>query len=129
MQYSTNRTARILLQTLGFVSLALGFAGAVLPLLPTTPFILLSAWCFAKSSPRWHAYVKNHREFGPLLTNWKNNRSISLRHKIVAASMVIVSICGILLTERPWALKVGLSIGLSFILIGLLFVKTASRPQ
>ncbi len=129
MQYTTNRTARILLQALGFISLALGFAGAVLPLLPTTPFILLSAWCFAKSSPRWHAYVKNHSEFGPLLTNWKNNRSISKRHKIVAASMVIVSIVGIMLSDRPWLLKGGLSIGLSLILIALLFVKTASRPH
>lgn len=129
MQPTTNPTARILLQTLGLISLALGFAGAFLPLLPTTPFILLSAWCFAKSSPRWLAYVKNHKEFGPLLTNWKNNRSISKRHKILAASMVFISIVGILVTDRPWLLKGSLSIGLSFIFVGLLLAKTASRPE
>lgn len=123
-----NRTFRFALQTVGLVSLALGFAGAFLPLLPTTPFILLSAWCFAKSSPRWNAYIHSHSEFGPLLRNWRNQRSVSLRHKIAAALMVSVSIVTLLLSDRPVELKWGLSLGLSLIFVLLVFTKT-SKPQ
>jgi len=120
-----NRSLRFALQTIGLISLGLGFAGAFLPLLPTTPFILLSAWCFAKSSPRWNAYIHSHSEFGPLLRNWRDERSVSLRHKIVAGLMVTVSIVTLLLSDRPDELKWGLSIGLSFIFLLLIFTKTS----
>lgn len=116
---------KIILQTVGFVSLALGFAGAFLPLLPTTPFILLSAWCFAKSSPRWHDYIHTHPEFGPLLRNWLTDRSVSIRHKIVAGAMTMISIAGINLSSRPTELKLGLSLGLSLIFVFLLLTKTS----
>jgi uncharacterized membrane protein YbaN (DUF454 family) len=61
----------------GCTSVALGAAGVVLPLLPTTPFVLLAAWCFARSSPRLHDWLLAHRLFGPLIANWRQHRAIS----------------------------------------------------
>ena len=122
-----NRPLSFALKTVGLISLALGFAGAFLPLLPTTPFILLSAWCFAKSSPRWNAYIHSHSEFGPLLRNWRDQRSVAVRHKVAAAIMVSVSIATLLLSDRSAELKYGLSLGLSVILVLLVFTKT-SKP-
>lgn len=69
---------------LGWLFVALGAAGVVLPLLPTTPFVLLAAWCFAKSSPRLHAWLLGHRLFGPLIVNWQRHGAIPRRAKWVA---------------------------------------------
>lgn len=76
---------------LGFAFLLIAFAGAVLPLLPTTPFLLLSAGCFARSSPRWHAWLVNNSTFGPAITNWENNRCVECSTKYFAlASMAVM---------------------------------------
>ncbi|WP_165768600.1 YbaN family protein [Sandarakinorhabdus cyanobacteriorum] len=76
---------------LGFTSLALGIAGIVLPLLPTTPFVLLAAWAFANGSPRLHAWLLANRSFGPLIRNWEEHGAISPRAKAFA----IVSMAGV----------------------------------
>lgn len=120
-----NSSVRLFLQILGFTSLALGFAGAFLPVLPTTPFILLSAWCFAKSSPKWNAYLHNHREFGPLIGNWQRDRSVAMKHKMTATVMIAISVTGIWLSDRPFGFKTGLSIGLGVIWFALMLTKTA----
>ncbi len=114
------------LKAVGLVSLGLGFAGLVLPLLPTTPFILLSGWCFARSSPHWHKWIHEHREFGPLIENWQRDRSVSLRHKLVAALIILSSIGFIWMRDQPpfW-IKVAVSSGLSSIFGFLLFTKTS----
>ena len=65
---------------LGSLSLALGAAGIVLPVLPTTPFMLLSAYCFARSSERMHDYLVNHRVFGTYISNYYN-QAMTPRHK------------------------------------------------
>jgi hypothetical protein len=75
---------RTLWLLIGLTSLALGIAGVVLPLLPTTPFVLLSAYCFARSSPRLHDWLLSHRLFGPLIRNWEQHRAISPRAKLLA---------------------------------------------
>ena len=121
-----NSTVRISLQILGFISLALGFAGAFLPVLPTTPFILLSAWCFAKSSQKWHAYLHNHREFGALIQNWQRDRSVAMKHKLTATAMIAISLTGMWLSDRPVELKAGLSLGLGVIWLCLMLTKTAA---
>lgn len=74
--------------SLGVVALVLGGIGIVLPLLPTTPFIILAAFAFSKSSPRLHAYLLNHRVFGPMIVDWRENGGIAPRYKVVATLMM-----------------------------------------
>ncbi|APW45853.1 YbaN family protein [Rhodoferax antarcticus] len=86
------------LWTVGSVSLMLGLIGVVLPGLPTTPFILLAAGCYAKASPKLHARLLNHRWFGPMLRDWDRDHSLTQRTKTVAlvsmTLMVVLSIWG-----------------------------------
>jgi uncharacterized membrane protein YbaN (DUF454 family) len=79
-----SRTVRALLWIAGSVALALGLIGVVLPGLPTTPFILLAAACYARALPRLHAWLLNHRWMGPMLRDWERERSLTLRTKTVA---------------------------------------------
>lgn len=69
---------------LGLVFVGLGVLGLALPLLPTTPFMLLAAGCFAKSSPRLHDWLLTHRIFGPAILDWRDNRAIRPRAKRLA---------------------------------------------
>lgn len=80
-----------LYKPLGCIFLALGAAGIVLPILPSTPFVLLAAWFFARSSPRWHARLLRSELFGPMIHNWEQNRCISLRTKLVALAMMLLA--------------------------------------
>ena len=75
---------RTLWLLIGLTSLVLGIVGIVLPLLPTTPFVLLSAYCFARSSPRLHDWLLAHRLLGPLITDWRLHRAIAPRAKWLA---------------------------------------------
>ena len=68
----------------GGVSLALGGIGIFLPLLPTTPFLLLAAYCFQKSSPRLHNWLVGHPTFGPAIKDWQQHGAISRTAKIQA---------------------------------------------
>ena len=76
----------------GWISLALGVLGIVLPLLPTTPFVLLSAFCFSKSSARFHQWLLNHRVFGPLVKDWQRHGVIQLKAKILATVSMVAMI-------------------------------------
>ena len=73
---------------LGLVSTGLGLVGAILPLVPTTPFLLVAAYAFARSSPRLHDWLLHHSQLGPLIINWRQHRAISRRVKI--ASLVLM---------------------------------------
>src|SRR5690606_8396288 len=64
-------TRRSLWLTFGLVCVGLALAGVVLPLLPATPFLLLAAFAFTRSSPRLHAWLLGHRHFGPLIEDWR----------------------------------------------------------
>jgi uncharacterized membrane protein YbaN (DUF454 family) len=75
---------------LGLLCLVLGGIGVVVPLLPTTPFVLLAAACFAKSSPRMHRWLLNSELFGPMLRDWEANRCISYKVKWLALFMMAV---------------------------------------
>jgi len=75
---------KILLLVIGFVSLAFGVLGVFLPLLPTTPFLLLSCICFLKSSDKMHSWLIEHKIFGTYLKNYLEKRGMSLRAKFTA---------------------------------------------
>ena len=72
----------------GVLFLLIGAAGVALPLLPTTPFVLAAAACFARSSPRMHAWLLANRVFGPMISNWENKKCIPLRAKLLALTMM-----------------------------------------
>lgn len=76
----------------GGLALALGLAGIVLPLLPTTPFVLLAAFCFARSSPRLHGWLLAHRTFGPIIHNWSEHRAIPPRAKRAAILAMLAAL-------------------------------------
>lgn len=78
-----------LYKPLGLLFLLLGSAGLVLPVLPTTPFILLAAWCFARSSEAWHQRLLASELFGPIIENWERRRCLARRTKFVAISMML----------------------------------------
>ncbi len=75
---------RPLYLTGGIVSVGLGAAGAFLPLMPTVPFLLLAAYCFARSNPEWEAKLLDHPHWGPQLRDWRERRAISRRAKTAA---------------------------------------------
>lgn len=76
---------------IGAVALILGIIGIVVPVLPTTPFVLLAAACWARASPRFHHWLSRHRFFGPIIENWENRRAIPRRAKYLAWSMMTLS--------------------------------------
>src|SRR5688572_16287421 len=86
---------------LGFLATGCGIAGAVLPLVPTTPFMLLAAYAFAKSSPRFHGWLVNHPRFGPLIVNWQRNGSIDPRSKRMAMALMAAALIGSWLAGVP----------------------------
>lgn len=72
----------------GGLAVLLGILGLFLPLLPTTPFLLLASWCFARGSDRLHRWLLSHRVFGEYLRNFEAGRGIPLKAKIVATVML-----------------------------------------
>ena len=76
---------------LAYTSIALAAFGVVLPLLPTTPFVLLAAWAASKGSPAFADWLDNHRTFGPAIENWRSRRAIPRQGKWLACVMLCVS--------------------------------------
>lgn len=84
-----NDVKNALLTFAGVIALLLGILGIVLPGLPTTPFVLLGAYCFARASPRLHAWLKRNRMFGSMIEDWEQNRSLPRRTKLIATVVMI----------------------------------------
>jgi uncharacterized protein len=82
---------RIVFLVIGHASIALGAIGIVLPLLPTTPFVILAAWAYARSSPRLAARLYGHPRFGPALRDWRDHRAVATRAKVLAIGAMVVS--------------------------------------
>jgi uncharacterized membrane protein YbaN (DUF454 family) len=79
---------KYLLIVLGIISLVAGILGIFLPLLPTTPFLLLSVFLFARSSEKLHSWLLNHKILGKYICDFLQDRTISLRIKIISISML-----------------------------------------
>lgn len=134
--YSLNLTLFILetvmkniLALLGFISLGLGIIGAFLPLLPTAPFILLSAALFSRSSDKMHKWLYNHRIFGEILRNFKEKKTIPLYVKITSISMMWLSILFTIFTiaaDTLW-LQILLAVIAVAVSIHILKYKTEKR--
>jgi uncharacterized membrane protein YbaN (DUF454 family) len=74
----------------GGLALATGIVGIFLPLLPTTPFVLLAAFCFSRGSARCEAWMLNHPHFGPMVRDWREHRAVPLRAKQFATVMMTI---------------------------------------
>ena len=81
-----------LLVVIGFASLFLGIIGIAVPLLPTTPFLLLSAACFLRGSDRLYQWLMNNRLFGSYIRNYQEHKAIPLKTKILAISLLWITI-------------------------------------
>lgn len=108
---------RVVLLALGFVFVGLATLGVVLPILPTTPFLLLAAACFAKSSHRFYRVLLENRIFGPLIRDWREHRAIPLRAKVVAIAVMltVMASTATFVLEHPLArgALLGFGVGLS----------------
>ena len=97
---------------LAWLCVALGFLGVFLPLLPTTPFLLLAAWLFVRSSPRLYAWLMNHPRLGEYIRNFRENRAIPLRVKIISVAMVWLTIgfCIVAVVGQWWWAQAALAL-------------------
>jgi uncharacterized membrane protein YbaN (DUF454 family) len=104
----------------GGLFLGLGLLGVVLPVLPTTPFLLLAAGSFAKSSPRLHGWLLGHPLFGPPIRDWEENGAISRPAKRLAvgsmAAVLVVSLVLGLSWKVLLAQAVLIAVGCAFVL-------------
>ncbi len=98
---------RLLWIIAGGLALALGLAGIVLPLLPTTPFLLLAAFCFARSSPRLEMWLIEHPRLGPPIRDWRAEGAISRKGKVFAMLAIAATLGLSLALALPgWVLLV-----------------------
>lgn len=97
---------KVLLTILGLISLVLGILGAFVPVLPTTPLLLLAAFLFLRSNPRLYDWLMNHPKMGPYISNFTKHKAIPLRVKVVAVSTLWLTLlyCAIFVAEH-WAFR------------------------
>lgn len=87
-----SKTKKFFLKITGIIFVGLAILGVVLPILPTTPFLLVAAACFAKSSPRLQKKLLANKTFGPLIHEWQQHRSIPRKAKRIALLTIILSV-------------------------------------
>lgn len=107
------RVKHLLLLTLGWLSVILGVVGIFLPIMPTTPFILLAAWCFARTSPRFHHWLRNHKHLGLIVRSWEDGNGIPLKVRNRVLFLLWFSLTFSTLLLQSW------QIGLVFLAVGI----------
>lgn len=121
-----------MIRALGFACLAVAVLGVFLPLLPTTPFVLLAAGCFAQSSERMHRWILDNPTFGPMVRDWNARRCVSARVKAVAlASMAAVGGFSLFwaVEEPAWRLAGGFGLLLGAAVVLRLRTCGAENPE
>ncbi|MGD9643132.1 MAG: YbaN family protein [Elusimicrobiales bacterium] len=99
------RPRRTLLKAAGLFFTLLALLGVLLPVLPTTPFLLLAAWCFARSSPRLYAWLHNNRLFGDYLRRYRSGEGLPLPVKVTTISLLWLTLGASAVCTwpaRPW---------------------------
>ena len=118
---------RPLWRLLGVTSLLLALLGVVLPLLPTTPFLLLSAFAFERSSERLHNWLVNHARFGPPIEMWRRHGAISKRSKTIALAAIAATLLISIATAMPLYIIVIQIIVLTA--VGIFIMSRPAPPQ
>ena len=119
---------RIILIVCGTICTALGIIGIFVPLLPTTPFLLLAAACYARSSERFYNWLLNNRVFGRYVRDYLQKRGISLRVKIITLVLLWATIIlsAIFATDALW-LRILLTVIAVGVTIHILWIRTLQR--
>lgn len=95
---------RLVYLGLGFLFVGLGALGVILPGLPTTPFMLLAAWMFSKSSARFHHWLWTHRVFGPYVRNWSRHRVIPAHAKVISLLFMSLGLTILVVRQSHYAI-------------------------
>lgn len=123
-----SRPVRALFMVAGTVALGLGILGIFLPVLPTTPFVLLAAACYARGSKRFYRRLLANRTFGPIIIEWERHRSIPYRTKMAAVVLMSLTLAtSIVFFVKPVWLKVAL--GILGIGLALWMIRLPSRDR
>jgi uncharacterized membrane protein YbaN (DUF454 family) len=117
------RAARLTWLVIGVLALALGALGIALPLLPTTPFVLVAAFAFARSSNRLHQWLLDHNIFGSLIDNWRRHGAISQKAKVASVVSMAVVLAISLVMAAPAVVIV-----VQVVVLGVCAVFILSRP-
>ena len=124
-----SKVFRIFLLIIGTLSTALGLLGIVLPVLPTTPFLLLAAYCYARSSERFYQWLLANRWLGEYIRNYREGRGIARREKILTLAVLWSTIGSTaVFAVSPWwgrLILLGIASGVT---VYLLRLKTCSAP-
>ncbi|WP_078706183.1 YbaN family protein [Bartonella sp. WD16.2] len=123
--FKISRPLRVFYSILGGVMVLLGLIGVVLPIMPTVPFLLVASWCFARSSPRFHCWLHNHRIFGLPIKQWEEKRIISPFVKIFAVVSMTGGFLSFLIIVHP-ALWFALSAAIILLVIAIYIM---TRPS
>uniref|UniRef100_UPI003342D2F7 YbaN family protein n=1 Tax=Castellaniella defragrans TaxID=75697 RepID=UPI003342D2F7 len=116
---------RVLFNILGTTSLGLGVLGIFLPLLPTTPFLLLATFCYVRGSPRMHHWLLSHRILGPYIRDFQAGHGIPLRSKLIALALMWPSLAlSAWVMPIPWARWLLLIPGIS---VTIFLLRTPTR--
>jgi len=118
----------VVLTVVGFIFLGLGAVGIVIPVLPTTPFMLLAAGCFSASNKRVLGWLERNRFFGPYIENYRTKQGISLMHKAASLAFLWTGLIISMVIVRKTAVFVVLSIVGIGVTIHLLMIKTKAEP-
>lgn len=114
---------------LGTLFVALGIAGAVLPVLPTTPFMLLAAACYARASVRFYNWLLNSPTFGPTILEWRRHRSIPWRTKLTAIALMATTLgISIIFFVPGMALKSALAVFGVLLAVWMYRIPSRDRP-
>ena len=109
------KISRYLLIALGWLCVGLAFIGAIIPGIPTTIFLIIALWAFAKSSKKFHTWLLSHRKFGPILKNWQSHKVVPKKAKILMVILQIVAVIMLYFTTKSMPLSVILSVILIFV--------------
>ena len=109
---------------LGYAATGLAIAGVILPLVPATPFLLVAAYAFARSSPRAHAWLTTHPTLGPLIENWNRHGAISVKAKASAVFVMIATLAA----SWYWGVDAGILV-VQAVVMALSAAFILSRPN
>jgi uncharacterized protein len=117
----------------GTLSVGLGLLGMFVPLLPTTPFLLLAAFCYARSSERFYHWLMTNRFFGEYIRNYREGRGIALKHKVIALTLLWTtigySVCFLVTAWWGKALLVAIAAGVTIHLVTVGTLKVEKLPR